>query len=541
MPLFKLHGAALGFKNPGELAKAIVSHMPDHPMIAETSVTPQGFVNVTCSQSWLQSQIQEVLVSGVNVTADVKKTIAIDFSSPNIAKEMHVGHLRSTIIGESLSRIFEFVGHNVLRINHIGDWGTQFGMLIEYMRETYPEFETNCPNVSDLQEFYKASKKRFDEDADFKKRAQEVVVRLQSGDEACLRAWHLLCDVSRKEFQKVYSRLNISLEECGESFYNGMLPGIVSQLKDKGLVVESDGAQCIFTSVKSDPTPLMVVKGDGGFGYDSTDMAAINYRLNDLKASWLIYITDIGQQTHFHKIFDAARMAGWHNPPESRCDHLGLGLVCGSDGKKFKTRSGDVVKLVDLLDEARDRALIELRKRAEELGESYDEEDLLIKAEKMGISAIKYFDMKRDVTTNYIFSFDTMLDPRGNSAVFLMYAYARVTQLLEKCSKGSENIPAINIAECKPSDLEISHAAERAIVLHLCRFPEVLNTIMSDLSVNRMCEYLYELCDKLTTFYTQCKVMGAPDQKSKMVLVKATQDVMSISFRLIGMDTLDKL
>jgi arginyl-tRNA synthetase len=285
-------------------------------------------------------ELAGLLVNGVEYkVSNSFRKVVVDFSSPNVAKEMHVGHLRSTIIGETTARILEFAGYHVLRFNHIGDWGTQFGMLIEFMMETYPDFMTTPPPISDLQSFYKLSKAKFDSDDAFKLRSQQRVVKLQRGDEFSRAAWKMICDISRTAFSQIYDRLDITIFERGESYYNDLIPPMVKELKDTGLIVESKGAQCIFTNV--DDVPLMVVKSDGGFGYDSTDLAAVHDRLKVEKAAWVIYVTDIGQESHFLKIFEAARLAGWHVPPATRLDHMGFGLVCGEDGKKFKTRSGN--------------------------------------------------------------------------------------------------------------------------------------------------------------------------------------------------------
>lgn len=330
------------------------------------SVAPQGFITVKMSTDWVKkTAIDSYLAqtglavgctfdqenektgkaSGVKVPQHVvytpeegAKKVVVDFSSPNIAKDMHVGHLRSTIIGESLCRVLEFAGHDVVRLNHVGDWGTQFGMLIEYMKETYPNFLDNMPDISDLQTFYKASKKRFDDDEDFKKRSQLGVVALQGGEEYARKCWQAICEVSRKMFNQVYDRLDVDVEERGESFYNEYIPGIIKDLKEKGVVVESQGAQVIHVPKVSKEVPFLVQKSDGGYGYGSTDLACVWHRTQELKADWIVYVTDIGQELHFHSLFEAATQIGWHAPPKTRIDHMGFGLVCGDDGKKFKTR-----------------------------------------------------------------------------------------------------------------------------------------------------------------------------------------------------------
>eukprot|EP00435_Cladocopium_sp_Y103_P043506 s446_g12.t1 len=302
MMIFKEHGSGLGFDSPLKVAEAIRSSLPASKLIGEISVAPQGFVTVRISQDWLSSEVGECLLKGDVSYLDLpRKRVVVDYSSPNIAKEMHVGHLRSTIIGESVRRVLEFCGHEVHGLNHVGDWGTQFGMLIEYMKEAYPNFQDQLPEVHDLQEFYKASKKRFDEDADFKTRAQLAVVDLQAGGEFARSAWQKICEVSRMSFNRIYQRLNISIEERGESFYNAMIPPLVDELKVRRICQESEGAMCIFTPSVS-TIPLMAVKSDGGFGYDSTDLAAIYHRLFVMRADWVIYVTDLGQDKLPHNV-----------------------------------------------------------------------------------------------------------------------------------------------------------------------------------------------------------------------------------------------
>jgi arginyl-tRNA synthetase len=368
MGIFKEHGAALGFKNGIAVGQAITKCIPTNDILSSVEVGGPGFVTVKLNPKWLETQVQSLVKTEIEYQDAPRKRVVVDFSSPNIAKDMHVGHLRSTIIGESTSRILEFCGHEVHRLNHVGDWGTQFGMLIEYMKEKFPNFQKETPNVSDLQEFYKAAKKRFDDDEAFKEKARLSVVDLQSGGEYARAAWQKICDVSRAAYQKIYDRLGITLLERGESFYNPLIAPIVAELKARGLVKDSDGAMCFFTPRVAD-IPLMAVKSDGGYGYDSTDLAAIYHRLFIMRADWIIYITDMGQETHFHMIFDAAEQAGWHRPPATRCDHMGFGVVQGEDKKKFKTRSGETVKLNDLLDEAVERAHTEVKKRVAEQGE----------------------------------------------------------------------------------------------------------------------------------------------------------------------------
>jgi len=465
----------------------------------------------------------------------------VDFSSPNIAKDMHVGHLRSTIIGESTCRILEFCGHEVHRLNHVGDWGTQFGMLIEYMKEAFPNFQESLPDVADLQEFYKAAKKRFDDDEGFKKKAQLSTVALQSGGEFEISAWQKICDVSRLAYSRIYERLGIVIEERGESFYNSLIPPLVEELKARGLCKESDGAVCFFVPRVAD-IPLMAVKSDGGFGYDSTDLAAIYHRLFVMRADWIVYLTDLGQESHFHMIFDAAEQAGWHRPGVTRVDHMGFGVVQGEDKKKFKTRSGETVKLSNLLDEAVERAHQEITERVkgqEEAGgevflkEPQEQQDA---AEKLGIAAVRYFDMKQNRTSNYVFSYERMLDPKGNSAVFLFYAYARICSILRKVQG-----MGVDVSKLPASELKVVHPSERELALKLLRFPDVMEAILGDLHLHQLADYLWELCNLFTAFYRDCKVVGDAEQTSRLLLSAATQKVLFKAFFLLGFTPLEKI
>eukprot|EP00930_Biecheleria_cincta_P049830 TRINITY_DN3502_c0_g2_i1.p1 TRINITY_DN3502_c0_g2~~TRINITY_DN3502_c0_g2_i1.p1 ORF type:complete len:595 (+),score=119.97 TRINITY_DN3502_c0_g2_i1:30-1787(+) len=538
MGLFKDHGKNLGYDSPLKVAEAIKNSLPANDLISDIAVAPQGFVTVKLSEAWLSSQIAHVLDSEIEYSDPPRKRVVVDFSSPNIAKEMHVGHLRSTIIGESTCRILEFCGHEVHRLNHVGDWGTQFGMLIEYMKETYPNFQEQLPEVHDLQEFYKASKKRFDDDEDFKKKAQLSVVDLQSGGAFARSAWQKICEVSRVAFNKIYDRLGISLEERGESFYNSMIPPLVEDLKAREICVESKGAMCIFTP-KTSEIPLMAVKTDGGFGYDSTDLAAIYHRLFVMRSDWIVYVTDLGQELHFHMIFDAAEQAGWHRSPLTRCDHMGFGVVQGEDKKKFKTRSGETVKLVDLLDEAVERAHQEIMARVEEQRKNGTEVFLSTEAlqkdaaEKIGIAAVRYFDMKQNRTSPYVFSYDRMLDAKGNSAVFLFYAYARIRSVQRKSK--------VEISSISSGELKVAHPAERELALKLLQFPDVIEAILGNLHLHQLTDYLWELCNVLTSFYMKCKVLGEKEQSSRLLLCEATRKVLLKSFELLGFEPLEQI
>jgi len=561
MGLCKDHGKTLGVTKPGELAELIKAGLPKNDLLEEVTASANGFVTVKISQKWIQSQVTAMLGSELQYDDSPQKRVVVDFSSPNIAKEMHVGHLRSTIIGESTCRVLEFCGHEVHRLNHVGDWGTQFGMLIEYMREKYPNFEKQLPDVSDLQEFYKASKKRFDEDEAFKLKAQKAVVALQGGDKPARAAWQKICDVSRIAFEKVYKRLDIVVEERGESFYNSLIKPLVTDLQARGLVVDSDGAQCFFTPRLfpngQGEIPLMAVKSDGGFGYDSTDLAAIYHRLFVMRSDWVVYVTDMGQELHFHMIFDAAEQAGWHRPGITRCDHMGFGVVQGEDKKKFKTRSGDVVKLGDLIDESVERTTVEIKKRVADAAErkkerkedseegkydlsGMDEKEIAEAANRLGIAAIRYFDMKQNRVSPYVFNYDRMLDAKGNTAVYLFYAYARI--------RGIQNGAGIDISSIKATELSIGHPAERELSLKVLQFPDVIEAILKELHLHLMTDYLWELSNMLAAFYRDCHVIRkdpTPEQKaemrSRLLLCEATRKVMHKSFHLLGFTPLERI
>lgn len=516
-------------KNPKAFSEAIMSVLAaqEHPMIGKLEITGPGFISVHLRPEFIEERIRMFLQESVPAPEHPRKKVIVDFSSPNIAKEMHVGHLRSTIIGDTLCRVLEFVGHDVKRINHVGDWGTQFGMLIAHLKDKHADFLDNPPNIGDLQAFYKESKKRFDEDADFKARAHQEVVKLQSGDAENLKAWQFFCKTSRDEFQKIYDRLDVVLEEKGESFYNPLMPSLVEELSSSGLVQESQGAMCFF--IPNADMPLMMRKSDGGFTYDTTDMAAIRYRLQQEQAEWLIYVTDAGQAPHFDLIFKAAQMSGWVNPEKHRIDHVGFGVVLGEDGKKFKTRSGDTVRLVDLLDEARDRCKKELLERQADI----PAEDIDPTAEALGYGAVKYFDLNKNRNTNYQFSYDQMCDLRGNTAVYLLYSHARVCSIFRKAGVSFDDI--------KGATLKIQHPSELALALHMMRFPEVVNGVLEDLMPNRLTDFLYELTCKFSDFYRDCRVMGDENETSRLLLCESVARLMRLCFKILGIRNVYRL
>ncbi|CAB1316476.1 unnamed protein product [Coregonus sp. 'balchen'] len=425
-----------------------------------------------------------------------KKKVVVDFSSPNIAKEMHVGHLRSTIIGDSMCRLFEFLGYDVLRLNHVGDWGTQFGMLIAHLQDKFPNYLTVSPPIGDLQAFYKESKKRFDEEEDFKKRAYQCVVKLQSKDPAFIKGWNLICDVSRNEFQKVYNCLDIQIIERGESFYQEKMTAVVKEFEAKGLVEMDEGRKIVFA--QGQQIPLTVVKSDGGYTYDTSDLAALRQRLFDEKADIIIYVTDSGQGTHFQVVFAAAQMIGWYDPKVTRVEHAGFGVVLGEDKKKFKTRSGDTVRLMDLLDEGLKRSMDKLKEKERDKVLSTEE---LTKAQRsVAFGCIKYADLSHNRINDYVFSFDKMLDDRGNTAAYLLYAFTRIRSIARLA-----NIDEAALRKAaETTEVLLQHDKEWKLGKCLMRFPEILQKILDDLLLHTLCDYLYELATTFTEFYDSC-------------------------------------
>lgn len=527
--------------SPHKVAEAIVNKLtppPPESLIAKLEVAGPGFINITLNSIKIASIVKNMLndpLLGVE-TPSHKQKIIVEFSSPNTAKELHVGHLRSTIIGDAIARTFEFLGHDVLRLNHIGDWGTQFGMLIAYMKETVPEVlkGATSTDLTHIVTWYKDSKARFDKDPAFKKLAQLEVVELQSGNPESLKAWGILCEISRKSYQEIYDLLDVKLVERGESYYNPVLAKTVADLEEKGLVTESGGAKCIFMegfiNREGDPLPLMVQKSDGGYNYDTTDMAAIKQRIFEEKAERIIIVTDAGQALHFNMIFKAAELAGWNNPEKLRLDHVPFGMVLGSDGKKFKTRSGDTEKLIDLLLEA----VVRAKKILEERNPEWNEKTLNAAAKNLGIGALKYADLSTNRIGDYHFSYDKMLKLEGNTAAYLMYSFVRI--------RGIKNKVGIDINQIKDStSITLTHPTEIALAVHLAQFGEAIQKVTEELLPNRLSDYLYNLADKFHAFFRDCRVEGTAEQNSRLLLVEAVAQVMKKGLEILGVKTLEKM
>ncbi|MFB2974399.1 arginine--tRNA ligase [Aerosakkonema sp. BLCC-F183] len=528
---------------PRAIAEKIVQYIDVTDICEPPTVAGPGFINFTLKPSYLEAQLNDIQADsrlGIAPTKNPQKVI-VDFSSPNIAKEMHVGHLRSTIIGDCIARILEFQGHDVLRLNHVGDWGTQFGMLIAYLREVCPEALTtaNAVDLGDLVSFYRKAKQRFDEDEKFQETARQEVVKLQAGDEDSRRAWQLLCEQSRREFQVIYDLLDIKVIERGESFYNPLLPTVVEDLEKTDLLVQDNGAKCVFlegfTNKDGEPLPLIVQKSDGGYNYATTDLAALRYRIQQDDADRIIYVTDAGQANHFAQIFQVAKRAGWI-PDSLELVHVPFGLVLGEDNKKLKTRSGETVRLKDLLDESLDRARADLEARLKEEGRSETEEFIANVGKVIGISAVKYADLSQNRNSNYVFSYDKMLSLQGNTAPYLLYAYARIRSIGRKGNIDYEKLET-------NAKILLKEEAELTLAKHLLQVSQVLSNAEQDLLPNRLCEYLYELSKKYNQFFEQCPVLKSeePVRTSRLVLCDLTARTLKLGLSLLGIQVLERM
>lgn len=526
-------------QSPRKIAEQIIEALDlQDGMIAQLEIAGPGFINVTINPSFLAQKVDILLRDshlGIERTQPPQRII-IDFSSPNVAKEMHVGHLRSTIIGDCLARLFAYLGHDVIRHNHLGDWGTAFGMLIAYMKEEAPQILSGqgTTDLTHLVNWYRAAKKRFDEDPQFKRKAQLEVVALQQGQQEAHQAWEIICAISRQAYQEIYDLLDVHLIERGESYYNPYLAEIVADLERKGLVQISQGAKCIFLedfhNREGTPLPLMVQKSDGGYNYDTTDMATIYHRIHIEKGTRLIYVTDAGQSVHFQMIFQAAEKAGYLDPHKVRVDHVPFGLVLGSDGKKFRTRSGETERLIDLLQTAIDYAEKILYERNPEM----PEEERRQTAHTLGIGAIKYADLSNHRLSDYTFSYERMLRFEGNTAAFLMYAYVRILGIKRKVSMDPYTLLSTH-------SIHLEHPSEISLGLHLLRFQEAINLIADELLPNRLTDYLYTLAEKFNAFFRDCRVEGSPQQQERLLLCEATAKVLKQGLNLLGVQTVDRM
>ncbi|KWR71175.1 MULTISPECIES: arginine--tRNA ligase [Pseudomonas] len=521
---------------PRDLATKLVAALPANPQVAKVEIAGPGFLNFFQDQAWLAASLDAALGDdhlGVRKAGPAQR-VAIDMSSPNLAKEMHVGHLRSTIIGDAVARVLEFLGDTVIRQNHVGDWGTQFGMLLAYLEEQPVDAQAE---LHDLEVFYRAAKKRFDESAEFADRARELVVKLQAGDAECLRLWTRFNEISLSHCQKVYDQLGVKLTMAdvkGESAYNDDLANVVDELKAKGLLTEDDGALCVFLdefkNAEGNPLPVIVQKAGGGYLYATTDLAAMRYRNKVLHCDRVLYFVDQRQALHFQQVFEVARRAGFV-PAGMDLEHMGFGTMNGADGKPFKTRDGGTVKLIDLLDEAEERAYTLVKAKNPELGE----DELRHIAHAVGIGAVKYADLSKHRTSDYSFNFEQMLSFEGNTAPYLLYAYTRVASIFRKLGKGYDEVGGKIVLEAPQ---------EQALAAQLAQFGDLLNNVALKGVPHILCAYLYELAGLFSSFYEHCPILAAQtpeQQESRLKLAALTGRTLKQGLELLGLETLERM
>jgi arginyl-tRNA synthetase len=525
---------------PRVLAEKIVASLTQQPHLLDIQceIAGPGFINIRFEPKFLAARLQTMLLDdrlGVPAT-DRKQKIIIDFSSPNTAKEMHVGHLRSTVIGDALANIFEFLAFDVLRLNHIGDWGTAFGMLIIHLQSVAAPVLAGKQDATptELVKWYREAKLRFDEDPVFKKQAQLAVVALQNEEPELIKAWEIICEMSNRANQEIYTLLDINIINRGESFYNPFLKPLINDLESRGLIEISEGAKCLFLegfkNKQGEFLPFILQKSDGGYNYATTDLAALKHRIEVEKAVRIIYVTDAGQIVHFQMLFQAAQKVGYADPQKVRCDHVPFGLVLGPDGKKFKTRSGETERLMDLLTAAIEKAAMILKEKDPTLSEKALEE----KAHILGINAVKYADLSSHRTSDYLFSYDRMLQFEGNTATFLMYAYVRTLSIQRKAG-----MPIDTLLEGTPISLD--HPSEMQLALHLNRFGEILQLVSQDLLPHHLTGYLYQLSNYFNAFFRDCRVEGSPEQNSRLLLCYLTGKVLHKGLSLLGLKLLDRM
>ncbi|WP_328888477.1 arginine--tRNA ligase [Streptomyces sp. NBC_00316] len=536
--------------NPRELASQVTAAIPAGDLIQEIEVSGPGFLNITLSDKAILETLAARAADdegrlGVPY-AQTAGTTVVDYAQPNVAKEMHVGHLRSAVIGAAMVEVLEFTGESVVRRHHIGDWGTQFGMLIQYLIEHPHELDHKDADEADgeaamssLNRLYKASRALFDSDEEFKARSRDRVVALQAGDEETVALWQRFVDESKIYFYSVFNKLDMEIRDpdiVGESGYNDMLEETCRILEETGVAVRSEGALCVFfDDVKGpdgNPTPLIVKKTNGGYGYAATDLSAIRDRVQNLKASTLLYVVDARQSLHFKMVFETARRAGWLND-EVKAVQLAFGTVLGKDGKPFKTREGETVRLVDLLDEAIDRATAVVREKAEKVG--LTEQEIVENGEYVGIGAVKYADLSTSAVRDYKFDLDQMVSLNGDTSVYLQYAYARIKSILRKAGE---------IRPVAHPELALA-PAERALGLHLDQFGENLAEVASTYEPHKLAAYLYQLASHYTTFYDQCHVLSDDNPtevvENRLFLCDLTARTLHRGMALLGIRTPERL
>ena len=524
--------------NPREFAQKVLDLLDLSDVADKVEIAGPGFINIFLKNDWMSGALASLRKSARLDIAQVEKaqTIVVDYSSPNLAKEMHVGHLRSTVIGDAVVRTLEFLGHNVVRQNHVGDWGTQFGMLLAYMERLRQENTEISMALSDLETFYRAAKTCFDDDEAFAARARELVVSLQSGDEECLALWQEFINISLEHCEATYKTLGVSLTRenvMPESAYNDDLHNVVAALKEQDLLQESNGAQCVFmeefANKEGEITPVIVQKTGGGFLYATTDLAALRYRQDVLNFDRGLYFVDARQSLHFQQIYTLGRKAGFVKP-ETSLEHMPFGTVMGTDGKPFKTRSGTVAKLSDLLAEAQDRAYQLVAEKNPEM----EEDELRNIGRVVGIASVKYADLSKNRTSDYVFNWDTMLSFEGNTAPYLLYAYSRVASIVRRSE--------INLANLT-GDISLAESQERALAVKLMQFEEAVQQVANDGMPHNLCAYLYELAGTFMTFYEACPILNAEDElkNSRLQLALNTASTLKQGLSLLGIETLERM
>lgn len=524
-------------KVPRQLAEEVLKHLDLQGIVSKVEIAGPGFINLFLDADWLAAQVDSVVnAPRLGVTTVEPQTIVVDYSAPNVAKEMHVGHVRSTIIGDAAVRTLSFLGHNVIRANHVGDWGTQFGMLIAFLEKQQNEAHGEIA-LSDLEAFYREAKRTYDEDPAFAERARGYVVKLQGGDEYCRKMWKKLVDITMSQNQIVYDRMNVTLSRkdvMGESLYNDMLPGIVADLKAKGLAVESEGATVVFLdeykNKDGEPMGVIIQKKDGGYLYTTTDIACAKYRYETLHADRVLYYIDSRQHQHLQQAWSIVRKAGY--VPESvPLEHHAFGMMLGKDGKPFKTRAGGTIKLSDLLDEAVERAT----KLVSEKNPDMPADELNKLANSVGIGAVKYADLSKSRTTDYVFDWDNMLAFEGNTAPYMQYAYTRVLSVFRKA--GIEE-SAIN------GKTVITEDREAALAVRLLQFEETITQVARDGTPHVMCAYLYDLAGLFSGFYEHCPILSAEDEatkQSRLKLALLTAKTLKQGLDTLGIDTVERM
>lgn len=526
-------------QKPRDLAQLIVDNLPSSSLVEKTEIAGPGFINFYLNNQWLASQVEQMAQSDtLGIVQDQHQNVVVDYSAPNVAKEMHVGHIRSTIIGDAIVRVLEALGNHVIRANHIGDWGTQFGMLIANLEDLAKEQGIDPTHISlaDLESFYRQAKQRYDSDEQFALRARNYVVRLQGGDEYCHTMWRKLVDITLNHNQQTYNRMGVSLTKqdvMGESLYNDMLAGIVEDLLKRGIAVEDDGAIVVFLNEfkNKDGQPMGVIirKKDGGYLYTTTDIACAKYRYEKLKADRVMYFIDSRQHQHLLQAWTIVRKAGY--VPESvSLEHHAFGMMLGKDGKPFKTRAGGTVKLRDLLDEAENRAREMIKERNSDLSKEEQEQVALT----ISMAAVKYADLSKSRTTDYVFDWDNMLAFNGNTAPYLQYAYARICAIFRKAGV---------VLQDHHASLELNQEQEEALAQQLIAFNDVVHQVAAKGMPHLLCNYLYDLSGRFMSFYEACPILSADDslKASRLQLAALTAKVIKQGLALLGINTLERM